>query len=187
MPGVAPTTASSFSASIRRGKTRLHNMHGDIDRQAALNSAVTGKGPSFTELCGQGWIVEASKYRRNLHIKGLSALGVRTTEPDGSCWDFNRAEDRQLAVHLVDRDKPTWIIGSPPCLAYSRINASLNYAKMAPEKVQQMLGEGRRHLHFVLSLYKRQLDGGRRFLHEHPESATSWSARWVLNKRAGEG
>ena len=32
-----------------------------------------------------------------------------------------------------------------------------------------------RHLRFVIGLYKIQLDGGRHFLHEHPETATSWN------------
>ena len=30
------------------------------------------------------------------------------------------------------------------------------------------------HLHFVISLYKMQLEGKRHFLHEHPAGATSW-------------
>ena len=45
---------------------------------------------------------------------------------------------------------------------------------MSPQRVKAILNEGRRHLHFVISLYKIQLEGGRHFLHEHPQSATSW-------------
>ena len=43
-----------------------------------------------------------------------------------------------------------------------------------------MLEEGVRHLHFVLSLYMIQLDGGRHFLHEHPCTATSWTDPWMI-------
>ena len=32
-----------------------------------------------------------------------------------------------------------------------------------------------RHLDFVVSLYSKQIDGGRYFLHEHPLQAPSWS------------
>ncbi len=31
-----------------------------------------------------------------------------------------------------------------------------------------------RHIDFVIELYYDQLAGGRYFLHEHPEHATSW-------------
>ena len=33
---------------------------------------------------------------------------------------------------------------------------------------------GLRHLHTSLDFYKKQIDEGRYFLHEHPDSATSW-------------
>ena len=45
---------------------------------------------------------------------------------------------------------------------------------MSPDKVKSILREGRRHLHFVISLYKVQLENGRHFLHEHPHGASSW-------------
>ena len=45
---------------------------------------------------------------------------------------------------------------------------------MDPERVKAILKEGQRHLHFVISLYKIQLDEGRHFLHEHPQGARSW-------------
>ena len=45
---------------------------------------------------------------------------------------------------------------------------------MPPEKVEQMLAEGRMRLHFVIKLYRIQLDAGRQILHEHPAGALSW-------------
>ena len=45
---------------------------------------------------------------------------------------------------------------------------------MPKEKVASILREGRKHLHFVIGLYKIQLDGNRHFLHEHPAGASSW-------------
>lgn len=143
---------------------------------------MTGERPSFVELYGKGRIVEAShSSRRNLNLNGLAALDLRTAKPDGTHWDFNRAEDRQLARDIVARDKPTWVIGSPPCRACSILNNNLNFQKMKPEDVRQMQEEGVRHLHFVLSLYKMQLDGHRHLLHEHPETATSWRDPWAVN------
>ena len=133
------------------------------------------------ELYGQGRIIEASSgCRRNLNIQGLAALDLRTHKPDGSPWDFNLASDRQLALQLLDELKPVWVIGSPPCTAFSKLNLNLNFPKMPPEKVKEKVAEGVRHLHFVISIYKKQLDAGRHFLHEHPQGASSWTDPWML-------
>ena len=88
-------------------------------------------------------------------------------------WDFSRKADRVMAVNYVKTHRPTWIVGSPPCTAFSQLQA-INYAKMDPEKVAARIREGKKHLHFVISLYKLQLDNKRHFLHEHPAGATSW-------------
>ena len=74
---------------------------------------------------------------------------------------------------MVQEDEPDWPIGSPPCTAFS-LWQQLNFQKMTNEKVQRILMEGRLHLQFMVSLYYEQLRGGRHFLHEHPQGATSW-------------
>lgn len=51
---------------------------------------------------------------------------------------------------------------------------------MPPGKVAQILRDGRKHLRFVLSLYKLQLDGKRHLLHEHPAGARSWQDPYVV-------
>ena len=109
---------------------------------------------------------------RNLNISGLDAFDLRTSKPDGMPWDFSRKADRVMAVNYVKTHRPTWIVGSPPCTAFSQLQA-INYAKMDPEKVAARIREGKKHLHFVISLYKLQLDNKRHFLHEHPAGATS--------------
>ena len=45
---------------------------------------------------------------------------------------------------------------------------------MNPEEVNRRIGEGRKHLNFVTSLYRMQIGSGRHFLHEHPQTASSW-------------
>ena len=50
----------------------------------------------------------------------------------------------------------------------------MNQKKMDPQVVEELRREAVRHLRFVIGIYKIQLEGGRHFLHEHPESATSW-------------
>ena len=81
---------------------------------------------------------------------------------------------------MVLRLRPTWLIGSPPCTSFSKLNTNMNFPKMDPAVVAEKVAQGRRHLRFVLSLYKLQLDGGRHFLHEHPAGAQSWQDDWML-------
>lgn len=71
---------------------------------------------TFMEVYGQGNIVKASHgVRRNLNVDGLRAFDVRTYKPSGEAWDFNKSSDRREARRYVKEEKPTWVIGSPPC------------------------------------------------------------------------
>ena len=62
---------------------------------------------TFLELYGRGGINrEANGPRRNLNVRGLGALDMRTTKPDGSSWDFSRRQDRHEAVRMINELKP---------------------------------------------------------------------------------
>lgn len=136
--------------------------------------------PTMFEVYGHGTIVDASHgIRRSLNVNGLRALDLRTTKPNGAPWDFSIASDRQLARSMIEEEKPTWVIGSPPCTFFSAWNQGINLRKMAPERVERLRKEAVKHLHFIAGLYKLQLSEGRHFLHEHPATATSWSDPWI--------
>ena len=131
---------------------------------------------SFMEVYGRGSIcADANGPRRALNIEGLGALDIRTYKPNGDAWNFDKRSDRNEARRLIDERQPTWIIGSPPCTPFSIWNRNLNYKHMDKERVRNLIAEGRRHLAFVTSLYRKQMLQGRHFLHEHPASALSWS------------
>lgn len=136
--------------------------------------------PTFFELYGHGTLVKTSHgCRRNLNIDGLHAMDLRTAKPDGEHWDFSKASDRKLARSMVEELKPTWVVGSPPCTFFSSWNQGINHRKMDPDRVEALRKEAVMHLHFVIGIYKLQLDGGRHFLHEHPAGATSWADEWM--------
>ena len=91
--------------------------------------------PTLFELYGHGTIINASHgIRRNLNVNGLRALDLRTNKPNGSPWNFSIASDRQLARSMIEIEKPTWIIGSPPCTFFSAWNQGINHKKMLPER-----------------------------------------------------
>ena len=168
--GVEPEDANRFSARIMRVSHQpLH--------------------PSFVEVYGCGNIVNAANHiLRNLNVSGLCAFDLRTAKHSGEAWDFSKKSDRVQALNYVKERKPTWIVGSPPCTAFSRLQG-LNFPRMDPDRVARTMKEAKAHLHFVISLYHIQLAEGRHFLHEHPQGATSWKdPRMVrLLKRANVG
>ena len=45
---------------------------------------------------------------------------------------------------------------------------------MDPEKYHKSLVEAKTHLEFSAEIYRMQIDEGRNFLHEHPNTASSW-------------
>ena len=105
-------------------------------------------------------------------------MDLTTQDTDGRAWDFNIAEMRNRAARRVLTDKPLLIIGSPMCTVHSAMNR-MNHAKMPAEVVKQRFEYARRHLEFAMKLYKLQAQEGRYFLHEHPESASSWQEKCV--------
>ena len=131
--GVEPEIATGFAAAISRNKPRFMQLRQNLEHRSRMVSSPVGSQPTFIELYGRGSILEAAHgCRRNLNLQGLGALDLRTNKPGGTPWDFNVAADREMARALVIETCPTWIIGSPPCTAFSKLNTNLNFGKMDP-------------------------------------------------------
>jgi hypothetical protein len=162
--GVSAGDSANFCANVLRESPMRPTQYGP------------DYNPTFFEVYGQGNIVRASHgVRRNLNINGMRAFDLRTCKPNGEVWDFNKSADRREARRYVEDEKPTWVIGCPPCTFFSSWNQSMNHRKMDPVVVEKLRKEAVRHLRFVIGLYGIQVANGRHFLHEHPETATSWS------------
>ena len=87
--------------------------------------------------------------------------------------DLNKEEDRIKAEKRLDEQKPLVLIGSPPCVAFSQLQTLIPDSK---RKARQ-LAERIMHLEFMAKLFKKQVDGGRVFLHQNPARAKSWASR----------
>ena len=98
-------------------------------------------------------------------------------------WDFGKEEDRARAEMYLDEKKPRLLIGSPRCAMFSKLQ---NLTPWTPKR-RKMWDEAKEHIRFVVKLYKKQMRGGRLFLHEQPAEASSWSLREVreFRKQAG--
>ena len=129
---------------------------------------------TFLEVYGRSVRDYSLITKRNFNVQGLDALDLRTVKPNGDPWDFRERSDRNQARQLLRDLKPMWVIGAPPCTAFSIWNYGMNYKKMDSEVVREKLAEGRAHLQFMCSLYRMQTDANRYYLHEHPATALSW-------------
>ena len=93
-----------------------------VDHKIAESKVEDMLKPAETTLLeqyGRGGISRASSgARRNLNVKGLGALDLRTEKPDNTGWDFSRRDDRLQAREMVNRLKPDFMIGGPPCAPF---------------------------------------------------------------------
>jgi hypothetical protein len=93
--------------------------------------------------------------------------------PKVAAGTFSSRRTRDRARAQIEREKPYLVVGSPPCTYYSILTQS-NYSRMDPMKVARRKAEAEVLLHFAMQVYEVQLKAGRHFLHEHPQSASSW-------------
>jgi hypothetical protein len=116
------------------------------------------------------------------------ALDLATTDADGRPWNFCEAEMRERARRKLDIEQPMFLVGSPPCTwftAWQALNRSKQY--WPKEEIERRDVEARVHLAFVCELYQAQMDHGRYFLHEHPDTATSWGVECIQSLREQAG
>ena len=103
------------------------------------------------------------------------ALDLTKNDPgDGKPWDFTKPDKRARAVKLLSEDKPFVLVGSPPCTPFSVLFRS-SASRMDPIKRHKAIENEILHLNFCCALYKIQIEEGRYFLHDHPQSASSWN------------
>lgn len=98
-------------------------------------------------------------------------------------WDFRREDHRRAAWKYIDEHKPRLIIGSPMCTVFSQLQNETPWT----EGKRARWREAKRHMEFMVAVYRRQLREGRWFLHEQPAAATSWGVEEVEKLLAEEG
>ena len=130
----------------------------------------------LSEIYSPPRVTKEIKHGRWRHILLGFALDLTVVDPtDGMPWDFSRRTKRERARDIMREQKPYMLIGSPACKAFSTW-MNLNRARTADTTtMDKALADAKRHVEFVISLYREQIDAGRYFLHEHPLCASSWN------------
>ncbi len=113
-------------------------------------------------------------YAQKLGLAPGFALDLCTADPnDGTPWDFDVPARRDKVLLRVQTEQPKLLIGSPMCTAFSLLQ-DLSKGKGNIEEKKRLLARATKHVHFCITLYWERFQNGRYFLHQHPDSATSW-------------
>ena len=113
------------------------------------------------------------------------SVDLATQRPDGKHWDLSKDSHVKDLMEIVDFEKPAFLGGSPPCGPFSVLQNMVDtQANVSQEKRAQRLSEGRKHLRTCATAYRKQMDGGRYFYHEHPDGAASWETDIMASIRS---
>ena len=83
-------------------------------------------------------------------------------------WDFSLENDQKEAMRWIRRDRPEVLVVSPPCAAFSVLRCfDKNPDEKKIEKAKQLV-------RFAIKLCWMQQAAGRKYIFEHPTSASSW-------------
>ena len=99
-------------------------------------------------------------------------------------WDLDDPEQMQKAEELQTTYEPQVLIGSPSCRAHSQL---LKFNVMDEEKRRRWREASLVHLRACCRMYKRQVESGRIFLHEHPHAADSWKKKFKQGRAKSSG
>eukprot|EP00435_Cladocopium_sp_Y103_P058260 s42_g20.t1 len=105
----------------------------------------------------------------------------------GEYWDLSTEKDQRELDALLNKEKPLFLVGSPPCGPFSPLQ-NLSKGKRTPEQNEEILEEGRTHLRVsVDSLVVREIkarDPGSVAEHESFSAMPPLEALKAKNKKA---
>ena len=98
-------------------------------------------------------------------------------------WNLELQEHVEEMQRLQGEQDPYVVMGSPPCTEFSSL-LHISKHKRDPKIVAAKRARGVKHLENSVACYRRQMERGRYFLHEHPKSAESWQEKCVMDLEA---
>ena len=159
----------SASSSLPNSDAPAEGMQVDdaTRAQVMLVAAKIINGIDITEIFSPVRVVAMAE---KMGLIGGLSMDLRTG------WDFTKAEDRERCRQYVRRARPLVLIGSPPCTMFSRLQ-NLNWGKSEERdaRMHKELKTTKEHIDFCCEMYELQMKAGRYFVHEHPDSASSWA------------
>ena len=149
------------------------------DRRAYLRERASAVRAIVAEVYSPPRVTAAAGRLPKYGLQPGLALDITVDDDTGKPYDFSIKSQREKAERKLDEQQPLLLIGTPMCTAFSAIQA-INNCKRDPQIVAREQAAGRLHLQWCCYLYRKQVARGAYFLHEHPNSATSWREPCVL-------
>ena len=138
---------------------------------------LSGDLNSIAEVHGPGRICNAAE---RMGLTGGQAFDLRLVGPDdGQPWDLSLESKRCKAWWMIEEMNPSLVVGSPPCDPFSNLHSLVRSSHRTRTKEQRASEKGIVHLAFCFAIYRRRVEFGQHFLHEHPWSAWSWKLDFV--------
>ena len=156
----------------------------DIRVEVEMHDALKmfeAKNADVAEVYSQPRIVQEAGLTSYDGVRLVPGWSLDLTREDpltGEPWDLAKCAVRNRVRELVRKTKPLLLIGSPPCTLFSSLQNPTK-GKRDRRKYEKELKIAEGHVKFCLELYEMQRKGGRYFLHEHPNSASSWQMKEV--------
>jgi hypothetical protein len=137
-----------------------------------------------------------------LGLKPGVVVDISTNKPAGGPWDLRRQGDVELLHRVLDGERPELLIGSPPCTYHGAArtrSASPRVplvVKAEVEKADASLPdplvvkaeeEAGALVAIYCEFYEKQRAGGRLFLHEAPQNASTWEVKAMADLSSKEG
>ena len=149
-------------------ESRLEDIDPDEDRMADL--VIVALNNHVAEIYSPPRI---NAFTKKYGLAPGFALDILVNDEYGNPWDSNDEKQRAKCRQMIIEEKPSLPIGSPMCTILNALQ-NLNRPKMGEAKWKIAWDHGMKHLLFAFEMYEIQVKAGRYFLHEHPNSATSW-------------
>ena len=125
------------------------------------------KGADIVELFSQPRIAQVAagrSFEGTRLTPGWSLDLTRSDPKTGKPWDLGRKDVQARVTRMVEEGKPLFIVGSPPCTAFSSMQ-NITIGKRCPDKVADERKVAEAHMRFCMKLYRMQVKGNRFFVH----------------------
>ena len=113
-------------------------------------------------------------------MEGSWPIDIAIRDPStGRRFDLRNSKDQSVVKKMIRRDRPTVLVVSPPCTAFSIANQG--------EIDEQTLAAAKDIIRFSMEVCELQRKSGRHFVFEQPQSSRAWNLNEVIQMTYREG
>jgi len=177
------TGINNVNIAKSRGGSQQYDNYDEGLRRSMVNEDRRARGKyTVVEIFSPPRVCERARERG---IAGGWSLDWMHQDPiTGQKWDLRRRHVQDKVLMMLRRDKPGVVVACPPCTLFSQLQ---NLSEAPQTRVPEKWAEAVEMVNFAAKVCTEQMKAGRKFVFEHPLTATSWSLESLvaLRKTAG--